>query len=256
MISERARRCAAVTLLSALTLATSGARSADRPERCNTWSDQRANPRCVMPAEVMEADRRLNRAWRDLLATTAKEDVALLRSEQRDWLLRRDRSDIDDLKSLYEDRIAYLDQLARRVVAFDPSRREAIFGRYGERTRICLVDGTCPSSGDSTVFVLPTGEPGRARVLVDTLFFNGHSCTLDAVGTFEDGRLILMLDAWNDARKDIVEKSCRVPIRFDPGKSLTIERDADCGASSSYCGARGSLPGDYPRWRAGARSPR
>lgn len=249
-------RCGALVAL--LALATAGAQAADRPKRCDVWSDQRANPRCTMPAEVMEADRRLNQAWSTLLATktAAAPEAALLKREQRDWLLRRDMTGIDDLKNLYEDRIAYLGLLARGSAPFEPARREAVFGRYGERVQICIIDGTCSGWGDSTVFVLPTGDAQRARVLIDTIFFNGHSCTLDEVGTFEGDRLILMLDSWDPVRKDVVEKSCRVPIRFEPGKSLTIDQSSDCGASSSYCGARGSLPGTYPRWRAPDRARR
>ncbi|MBL8382761.1 MAG: DUF1311 domain-containing protein [Burkholderiales bacterium] len=205
-----------------------------------------------MPADVLEADRALNRAWRALLDARAgaPAEVALLRREQRDWLLRRDKTMRDALKDLYDERIAYVESLVQQRPAADPARREAVFGRYGERVRRCYVDGTCAGWGDSDVFILPTGKPGQARVLVDTLFFNGHSCTLDEVGTMEDGHLVVLLDSWDAARKAFVEKSCRVRIAFDPGRSLVIENPGGCD-SSAYCGTRGSLYGRYPRWRAG-----
>lgn len=253
-IPRFARAGAAMLILCAL---SPGALPAGKDQPCEVWSDQQGNPRCRMPAEVMDADRRLNLAWRALLDAMAgaPKDIASLRREQRDWLVRRDRTMLDDLKGLYEQRIAYFEALQGRRVSADAAHREATFGRYGQRVRLCFVNTGCEGYGDSEVFILPLGDPGKARVLVDTLFFNGHSCTLDEIGTFEGDKLILALDTWDPVRKDVVEKSCRVRIAFTPGRSMAIENPADCNIAS-YCGARGSLFGKYPRWRAGSRSVR
>lgn len=253
-IRRFARAGVALLILAAV---SPGAHPAGKDRPCEVWSDQVGNPRCRMPADVLEADRRLNLAWRALLDAMAgaSKDVALLRLEQRDWLVRRDKTSLDDLKGLYDQRLAYLEALQGRRETRDAAFREATFGRYGQRERLCFINTGCEGYGDSEVFILPAGEPGKARVLVDTLFFNGHSCTLDEVGSFEGPHLMLQLDVWDPVRRDVVEKACRVRVAFTPGKSIAIENPADCQVAS-YCGARGSLFGTYPRWRAGTRSPR
>jgi len=200
---------------------------------------------------VKAADVRLNQAWKALIEKSSAEEARLLRSMQRDWLksVPQNEEEPDVLAAYYDDRTAYLEALTARKNIETLRREEAVFGRYGERIRSCWFEKgnqKCGGMVDSAVFLLPTSKPGEARLIIDTVFFNGHSCSLNEVGRFDltKGVLTVELETMDGTRymqEVVVDQT-----------GMKIDRPVESVGTPGYCGARGSIFDNYPRWRTSA----
>lgn len=204
-------------------------------------------------AEIARLDGELNVAY--AAALKASKRPGALRQEQRAWLWGRMRgnaeSDFAAAYRLHTERIAVL-----RMRAADPGidLRDAVMGRYGQMEQVCFVsqkakDGMeCEGDAPSTVTLLPV-DKARARLIVDTLFFNGHSCSFDAVGTWNGEVLQFSEEGFENG--DFRPGVCKLRVSFKAGKLLSLDPDGGC---RSACGARGSLSngtGD-PKWPVSA----
>jgi uncharacterized protein YecT (DUF1311 family) len=204
-------------------------------------------------AEIARLDAELNRAY--AAAMKASRRPQALRQEQRAWLWGRLAgkvdADVENDARDYAERIAVL-----RLRADDPSLdlHDALLGRYGRMERACFFsqrskDGMeCEGRAPSTMTVLPV-DASRARLIVDTLFFNGHSCSFDAIGTWEGNTLRFREEGYVDGA--VKPGACKLTVTFPGGTLVSLDEDGGCRMA---CGARGSLSkreGD-PKWPVSA----
>lgn len=202
----------------------------------------------LLDAPAMKAaDARLNQAWKALLDGKSPREVTLLRSMQRDWLKSYPPHirDANELARYYDERTAYLKSITGRNDLKALIQEEAVFGRYGRQVEACWYQGEetiCNGMVDSAVFLLPTAVPGEARLIINTLFFNLHTCTLNEVGKFNiaTGVLKVKLETGDEPYiQDVIAGE----------NTLRIERPTAGTGFPAYCGVRGSIFNTYPRWR-------
>jgi uncharacterized protein YecT (DUF1311 family) len=206
-------------------------------------------------AEITKLDAELNLAYAAALKASKRPDA--LRQEQRAWVWGRlsghAGSDFAASLRFHTERIAVL-RMRMRTAEPGIDLRDAVMGRYGQMQRLCFVSQKakngmeCEGEAPSTMTLLPV-DKARARLIVDTLFFNGHSCSFDAVGTWNGDVLEFSEEGFENG--DIRPGACKLKLSFKAGKLLSLDSDGGC---RSACGARGSLSNGTgePKWPVSA----
>jgi uncharacterized protein YecT (DUF1311 family) len=200
-------------------------------------------------AEIARLDAELNLAYTSALKASTRPDA--LRQEQRAWVWGRmsgnARSDFAAFHRFHIERIAVL---RMRMAEPGIDLHDAVMGRYGRMQPLCFVSQSaksgmeCRGEAASTMTLLPV-DRARARLIVDTLFFNGHSCSFDAVGIWNGEVLDFSEEGFENG--EFRPGACKLKVSFMAGKLMSLDSDGGC---RSACGARGSLSngtGD-PKW--------